>query len=59
MTRPPTPAQRKFRLQALAFFLIVLPPIGLYFSVTLAVTWATWLLMGLIALGMLLTIWIS
>ncbi len=51
--------QRKLWLQALAFGLIVLPPIGLYFTVTLGIVWATWLFMGLVAGGMLLIIAIS
>jgi len=55
MSQNKSKAQRKFWLQMLAFALIMLPPIGLYFSVTLNVTWLTWVLMGLIAAGMFLT----
>jgi hypothetical protein len=55
MSQNKSNAQRKFWLQALAFALIMLPPIGLYFSVTLNVIWVTWILMGLIAAGMFLT----
>ncbi len=51
-----TKAQRKFQMQTLAFCLIILPPIGLYFSVTLGIVWATWMLMVMILGGMLLTI---
>ena len=47
-------AQRKFRLQILAFILMMVPPLGLYYTVTLGLTWATWVLMGLIAAGMVL-----
>ena len=47
-------AQRKFQLQALAFLLILLPPIGLYYTVTIGLAWATWVLMGLIVAGMVL-----
>jgi hypothetical protein len=54
MSQNKTPAQRKFWLQILAFCLVMLPPIGLYFSVTLGAAWATWGLMGLIAVGMIL-----
>ena len=49
-------AQRKFQLQSLAFLLITLPPIGLYYTVTVGLVWATWLLMGLIVAGMFLAI---
>ena len=49
-------AQRKFRMQTIAFCLIVLPPIGIYFSVTLGMAWVTWVLMAMILGGMLLTI---
>lgn len=55
MSQNKSNAQRKFWLQLLAFALILLPPIGLYFSVTLNVAWATWVLMGLIVVGMFLT----
>ena len=54
MNQNKTLAQRKFWLQILAFCLVMPPPIGLYFSVTLGVAWATWVLMGLIAGGMIL-----
>ena len=56
MNNKSTQAQRKFQLQSLAFLLILLPPIGLYFTVTFGLVWATWLLMGLIVAGMLLAI---
>lgn len=47
-------ANRKFQLQSFAFLLIMLPPIGLYYTVTVGLVWTTWLLMGLIVAGMLL-----
>ncbi len=56
MNSKSTQPQRKFQLQSLAFLLIMLPPIGLYYTVPLSLTWATWILMGLIVAGMLLAI---
>lgn len=51
--------RHRFALQTMAFGLILLPPVGLYFTVTSGVMWATWALMGLIAVGMLLALWSS
>jgi membrane protein YdbS with pleckstrin-like domain len=51
--------RNKFWLQAIAFFLIALPPIALYFSVAATNNWATWTLMLLIAVGMIVEIWVS
>ena len=51
--------QRKFWLQVAALFLIILPPIGLYYTVTLDMTWATWTLMGVIVTGMILTLCVT
>lgn len=54
MNKPSSPNRHKFWLQTLAFSLIMLPPIGLYYSVTLGLSWGTWILMGLIVAGMVL-----
>jgi hypothetical protein len=51
--------RNKFWLQAIAFFLIVLPPIALYFSVAATINWATWTLMLLIGVGMVVEMWVS
>ncbi len=55
MSEKKKPAASPFWIKVLAFCLVMFPPIGLYFSVTLGAAWATWLLMGLITIGMLLT----
>ncbi len=52
-------ANRKFQLQSLAFLLIMLPPIGLYYTVAAGLVWATWLLMALIVAGMFLAILVT
>ncbi len=52
-------ASHKFWLQTLAFLLIMLPPIGLYYSVTYDVMWVTWILMGVIAAGMIVAILVT
>jgi hypothetical protein len=57
MSQTKSKSQRRFWLQILAFALIMLPPIGLYFTVTSGVIAVTWILMGLIVMGMLLTMW--
>ncbi len=53
------PAWLKSWLQILSFILIILPPIGLYYSVTYDVMWVTWILMGVIAVGMVLAILVT
>lgn len=51
--------RNKFWLQAMAFLLIVLSSIALYFSVSATINWATWTLMVLIAVGMIVEMWVS
>jgi hypothetical protein len=49
----------QIRWQLLAFGLMTLPPIVLAFGLTQPATWLTWVLMGLIAIGMLLAMAVS
>ncbi len=49
----------KFWLQTLAFILITLPSVGLYYSVAHDVSWATWILMGVVVVGMVLAILVT
>jgi hypothetical protein len=49
----------KFWLQAAALALILLPTLPLYIAVQTGLHWLTWTLMGLIAVGMLLGMWVS
>jgi hypothetical protein len=49
----------RFWLQAVALSLILLPTLPLYVAVQAGLHWATWILMGLIAAGMLLGMWVS
>ena len=51
--------RNKFRLQTTAFLLIVLPSIGLYFSVTAGANGATVACMMLITVGMMVDMWVS
>jgi hypothetical protein len=51
--------ERRFRLQLLAFGLIVLPPAGLYFGVLHGVDALTIACVALIAAGMMLGILVS
>ena len=46
-------------IQGIALLLIVIPSIGVYFSVLGGVILVTWLLMALIGAGMLLAMWVS
>lgn len=47
------------RLQGLAFALILLASAGLYYTATHDMLAGTWMLLGLVAVGMLLALWIS
>ena len=47
---------RKHLVQSLALLLMLLPAIGLYFSVEAGADWATWLMMGLIFVGNMLAL---
>ena len=51
--------RHKFKLQAAAFFLIVLPSIGLYFSVAADANGATLAFMMFISAGMMVEMWVS
>lgn len=51
--------RHRVKLQAIAFILIMLSPVGLYFTVEYDIRWATLLLMGLVALGMAIGLWVS
>ncbi len=46
-------------LQAIAFLLILLPPIGLYYSLLAGVLWISILLASLVVIGMVLAVLIS
>jgi hypothetical protein len=50
-------AKHKYSVQALAFCLIMAPPVGLYYTVTLGWIALTWILVALIVAGMLLALW--
>jgi hypothetical protein len=54
-----SPQRDKFRLQTLSLSLILLPALLLYVTVNAGLQWATWILMGLIAGGMVLGMWVS
>ena len=54
-----SPGRDKFRLQTIALSLILLPALPLYVMVNAGQPWATWILMGLIAAGMILGMWVS
>jgi hypothetical protein len=54
-----SPQGDKFRLQTVALSLILLPALPLYVAVHADLNWATWILMGLIAGGMVLGMWVS
>jgi hypothetical protein len=47
---------RKRVFQTLAFLLILIPPVGLYFTVAAGMTWATVSLLLLITAGMILAL---
>lgn len=49
--------RRSFRLKLLALLLLLVPPAGLHLSVQWDITWLTWLFMGGITLGMLISLW--
>ncbi|HEY43418.1 MAG TPA: hypothetical protein G4O11_05480 [Anaerolineae bacterium] len=49
----------KFRLQTVALSLILLPALPLYVAVHAGLHWASWILMGLIAVGMVVGMWVS
>ena len=51
--------KRRFWLQVVALCLILLPPLLLYATVSTGLGWATWVLMAIIAGGMVLGIWVS
>jgi hypothetical protein len=54
-----SPGRGKFRIQTIALSLILLPTLPLYVTVNAGHQWATWILMGLIAGGMVLGMWVS
>ncbi|UCF61450.1 MAG: hypothetical protein JSV37_01865 [Anaerolineaceae bacterium] len=54
-----SPGRDKFRWQTIALSLILLPTLPLYFMVNAGHPWATWILMALIAGGMILGMWVS
>ena len=51
--------KHKLHIQGIALLLIVIPSIGVYFSVLGGATLVTWLFMALIGAGMLLAVWVS
>jgi hypothetical protein len=52
-----TRANTKLRRQTMAFLLIILPSLGLYFAITSSCTIAVWILLALIVSGMVLAVW--
>ena len=50
-------ADIKLRRQTIAFLLIILPSLGLYFAMTSSCTLAVWVLLALIVTGMALAVW--
>ncbi len=50
-------ADTKLRRQTMAFLLIILPSLGLYFAMTSSCTIAVWILLALIVTGMALAVW--
>ncbi|NIM93466.1 MAG: hypothetical protein GTO18_07125 [Anaerolineales bacterium] len=46
--------RNRFWLQTAAFCLIILPSIGLYFSVLAHVVWLVWFLLALVIIGMVM-----
>jgi hypothetical protein len=54
-----SPGKDKFRLQTIALSLILLPALPLYVMVNAGHQWATWILMALIAGGMVLGMRVS
>ncbi len=50
-------ADIKLRRQTIAFLLIILPSLGLYFAMTSSCTIAVWILLALIVTGMALAVW--
>jgi hypothetical protein len=47
----------KLRRQTMAFLLIILPSLGLFFAITSSCTIAVWILLALIVIGMVLAVW--
>jgi hypothetical protein len=52
-----TRVNTKLRRQAMAFLLIILPSLGLYFAIISSCTIAAWILSALIVIGMVLAVW--
>lgn len=50
--------KRRFWLQLVALCLILLPPLLLYATVSAGLGWVTWVLMAIIAGGMVLGMWV-
>jgi membrane protein YqaA with SNARE-associated domain len=48
-----------YQVHLLGFFLMVFPPIGLYFSVQAGALALTWLLLGLVVLGNALVLFVK
>ena len=53
----PNRADIKLRRQTIAFLLIILPSLGLYFAMTSSCTIAVWILLAMIVAGMALAVW--
>ena len=51
--------KRRFWLQLVALCLILLPPLLLYATVSAGLIWVTWVLMAIIAGGMVVGMWVS
>ena len=51
--------KRRFWLQLISLCLILLPPLLLYATVSAGLGWVTWVLMTIIAGGMVLGMWVS
>ncbi|HEY70391.1 MAG TPA: hypothetical protein G4O08_07400 [Anaerolineae bacterium] len=52
-----TRTNTKLRRQTMAFLLIILPSLGLYFAMASSCTFAVWILLALILTGMVLAVW--
>ncbi|MBI3763424.1 MAG: hypothetical protein HY260_16380 [Chloroflexi bacterium] len=51
--------RHKFALQLIAFLAVMLPSIGLFYSATARAGGVTWLLVGVVAGGMVIAVWAS
>jgi hypothetical protein len=48
--------QRRFQVHILAFLLMILPPVAMYFAAQQGITGAIWALLALVVLGNLLAL---